>query len=357
MSVNRVIGRPEATSLTQVKPRLRHVAEVAGVSQATVSRVLNGRTGVADDTRREVLRAVADLGYEVPATRPERRGGLIGLIVPELDNPIFPRFAQAIESRLAGQGLVTLLCTSTPAGMQESDELDVLLDHAISGLVIVSGAHADVTGDHRRYHELADRRLPVVLVNGRAEGIDLPVVETDHVGAARQAVAHLASLGHRRIGLATGPGRYLPTRALGRGYRLGLQDAGLTVDPDLLVEAHYGLQGGDVAGRALLAAGATAAVCASDLVALGVIGATRDAGCHVPRDLSVVGFDDAGPSPHLDPPLTSLRQPVDAMAAAVVDLLLERLTDPRLAATDLRFAAELVVRASTAPPPSGSRPR
>lgn len=333
-----------------MKPRLRHVAEVAGVSQATVSRVLNGKAGVADDTRRAVLQAVAELGYEAPSTSPARRSGLVGLIVPELDNPIFPAFAQAIEGRLAAQGLVTLLCTSTPAGMQETDELDVLLEHAIAGMVIVSGAHADVTADHRRYHELADRRLPTVLVNGRASGIDLPVVETDHVRAARQAVAHLASLGHARIGLATGPGRYLPTRALGRGYRLGLGEVGLPHDPALVVEAHYGLQGGDVAGRALLAAGATATLCASDLVALGVISAARDAGCEVPADLSVVGFDDAGPSAHLDPPLTSIRQPVDAMAAAVVDLLLERIAEPATPATDLRFAPELVVRASTAPP-------
>jgi LacI family transcriptional regulator, repressor for deo operon, udp, cdd, tsx, nupC, and nupG len=91
----------------------------------------------------------------------------VGLIVPELDNPVFPRFAQAIESRLAGQGLTTVLCTSTPAGMQEGDYIDVLLDHAVSGIVLVSGEHCDTAADHQRYRELADRGVPTVVINGR----------------------------------------------------------------------------------------------------------------------------------------------------------------------------------------------
>ncbi|MTV25939.1 LacI family DNA-binding transcriptional regulator [Nitriliruptoraceae bacterium ZYF776] len=330
-----------------MKPRLRHVAEVAGVSQATVSRVLNGKAGVAETTRRSVLRALTDLGYEPVGVGRTRRTGLVGLIVPELDNPVFPRLAQALESRLAAQGQTTVLCTSTPAGVQEEAYLDVLLDHAVTGIVLVSGEHSDREADHGRYHDLVARGVPTVVVNGRAPGLELPSVTVDHVAAARQAVGHLAALGHRRIGLAIGPRRYVHTEELLTGYREGLDAAGLPRDDGLVAEALYGIEGGHASGDRLLGVGATAVACASDLVALGVVRAARDRGAEVPRDVSVVGFDDAGPNAYVDPALTSVRQPFDAMADAVVRLLTDRVADPASPPTELRFRPELVVRAST----------
>lgn len=326
-----------------VKPRLRHIAEVAGVSQATVSRVLNERAGVAESTRRDVLRAIAELGYEPVGVGRTRRTALVGLIVPELDNPVFPRFAQAIESRLAGQGLTTVLCTSTPAGMQEGDYVDVLLDHAVSGIVFVSGEHCDRAADHGRYRELADRGVPTVVVNGRAEGVPCPSVTLDFTAAARAAVTHLAALGHTRIGAALGPMRYVQSGEMQRGWRDGLRAAGLEPDPSLVYETLYGIEGGHSAGEALLDAGATAILCASDLLALGVIRAAQGSGRSVPADVSVIGSDDAGLNPYVDPPLTSVQQPFTAMAAATVQLL----GAPEDVGRELRFRPELVVRGST----------
>jgi LacI family transcriptional regulator, repressor for deo operon, udp, cdd, tsx, nupC, and nupG len=334
-----------------MKPRLRHVAELAGVSQATVSRVLNDKPGVAETTRREVLRALQQLGYEPVGLSTARRTGLVGLIVPELDNPVFPRFAQAIESRLAADGLTTVLCTSTPSGMRETDYLDVLLDHAVTGIVIVSGEHADSTADHGRYLDLAARGVPTVLVNGTTPGLGLSTVTVDHVAAARQAVAHLAALGHQRVGLAIGPRRYVPTMSLLEGYRTAAAEIGFPDDESLVSETLYGIEGGHVAGTRLLDAGATGIVCASDRMALGVMRAAREAGRAVPEDLSVVGFDDAGTNAWVDPPLTSVQQPFERMAAAIVRLLQESITDTEATPADLRFAPELVVRASTGPAP------
>jgi LacI family transcriptional regulator, repressor for deo operon, udp, cdd, tsx, nupC, and nupG len=319
------------------------------VSQATVSRVLNGRPGVAEETRREVLRALDQLGYVPVGISRARRRGLVGLIVPELDNPVFPRFAQAIESRLANEGLTTVLCTSTPAGMGESEYLDVLLDHAVDGVIMVSGIHADLTADHGRYQDLRAQGLPVVVVNGRPDDVDVPSVTVDHVTATRKAVNHLSNLGHRRIGLAIGPRRYLPTLELEQGYHAGLQHAGLEVDPRLTSETLYGLEGGHAAAVQLLDAGATGIVCGSDMMAIGAVRAVRESGRRVPEDVSVVGFDDAGPNSYLDPPLTSTQQPFEAMAAAVVQLLIEPLTEGP--APELRFRPELIVRASTGPAP------
>jgi LacI family transcriptional regulator, repressor for deo operon, udp, cdd, tsx, nupC, and nupG len=329
---------------------LRHVAELAGVSQATVSRVLNGRPGVAETTRREVLRALQQLGYEPVSTGKTRRTGLVGLIVPELDNPVFPRFAQAIESLLASEGLTTMLCTSTPAGMREGDYLEVLVSHGATGIVIISGEHADSASDHRRYHDLVARGLPTVLVNGSAPGLGVATITVDHAAAARAAVAHLATLGHDRIGLAIGPRRYVPTVAFLDGYHRGLREARLQPDEGLVSETLFGIEGGHAAGSRLLAAGATGIVCASDRMALGVIRAIREAGRGLPDDVSVVGFDDAGPNDYVDTPLTSVRQPFEPMASAIVRILTGA-TDGT-APPDLSFRPELVVRATTGPGPS-----
>lgn len=333
--------------MTDVKPRLRHVAELAGVSQATVSRVLNARPGVAEATRREVLSALQQLGYEPVGVVRSRRTGLVGLIVPELENPVFPRFSQAIESRLAAEGMTTVLCTSTPSGMREGDYLDVLLDHAVTGVILVSGEHADTNLDHRRYDDLAARQLPTVLVNGSYAGAPVSTVTVDHAAATQMAVAHLAALGHRRIGLAVGPRRYIPSIGLVEGYLAGLREAALPATEELISETVYGIEGGHVAGLRLLDHGVTGVVCASDRMALGVIRAAREHDLQVPRDLSVTGFDDAGPNAYMEPPLTSVQQPFERMADAIVRLLTEAVADPAKAPTALRFRPELVVRGST----------
>jgi len=338
-----------STIVDRMKPRLRHVADLAGVSQATVSRVLNDRPGVAAATRREVLAALHQLGYEPAGLSPARARGLVGLIVPELDNPAFPRFAQALESRLAAEGLTTVLCTSTPSGMREGDYLDVLLDHAVTGIVIISGEAADTTADHDRYHDLRARGVPTILVNGRPDDLDLPAVSVDHAAAGRKVVAHLASLGHRRLGLALGPRRYLPSQEFLAGFEAGLERAGLASDPALISETFYGIEGGHAAGARLLQAGATAIVCASDRMALGAMRSVRELSLSVPDDVSVTGFDDAGPNAYVHPPLTSLRQPFESMSAAVVRMLMTRTADQDADTSELRFQPELIVRSSTGP--------
>ena len=335
-----------------VKPRLKHVADHAGVSQATVSRVLNDRPGVAEATRRSVLQAMAQLGYEHGRLRPAQRTGLVGLIVPELDNPVFPRFAQAVESRLAREGFTTVLCTSTPSGMGETDYLDVLQAHAVTGIVLVSGEHADTSADHQRYRDLRVAGVPLVLVNGRDTDLgDIAAVTVDHAEVTRLAVGHLVSLGHTRIGLALGPSRYVTAGRLQLGYLDGLERAGVPIDHALITDTIYGIEGGHAAGAMLLPSGVTAVVCASDRMALGVIRAARERGLEVPADLSVVGFDDAGPNAFFDPPLTSVQQPFEAMSSAVVQLLTAQIADSGAAMPELTFRPELVVRGSTGPAP------
>src|SRR3954463_111427 len=149
-----------------MRARLSDIAQQAEVSEATVSRVLNDRPGVSSDTRQAVLTALDVLGYERPTKLRKRSAGLVGLVVPELDNPIFPAFAQIIESALAQQGYTPVLCTQTAGGVTEDEYVEMLLDRQVSGIVFVSGLHADTTADPDRYRKLLSRPLPAAFING-----------------------------------------------------------------------------------------------------------------------------------------------------------------------------------------------
>ncbi len=339
----------------RVRTRLSDLAEQAGVSTATVSRVLNGKPGVANETRHAVLAALDVLGYERPQTLRGRSAGLVGLLVPELNNPVFPAFAQAIESLLSERGYTPLLCTQAPGGTTEDEYVDTLIDHSVDGIVFVSGLHADTRADHSRYEVLRSRGIPIVLVNGYAEGIDAPFVSPDDAASIDLAVRHLVSLGHERIGLAIGPERYVPARRKVAAFQAALVEHGLVKDADEaradVVSTLYTLEGGQAAAAELIGSGHTAIVCGSDLMALGAVRAARSRGLRVPDDVSVVGYDDAPLIAFTDPPLTTVRQPVEAMAHAAVSALLSEISGDRAPRTELLFAPELVVRGSTGAAP------
>lgn len=335
-----------------MRARLADIAQQAEVSEATVSRVLNDRPGVSADTRQAVLTALDVLGYERPARLRKRSAGLVGLVVPELDNPIFPAFAQIIESTLAQQGFTPVLCTQTPGGVTEDEYVELLLDRQVSGIIFVSGLHADSTSDPDRYRKLVARPLPIVLVNGYSAGIEAPFISCDDRAAGELAVAHLAALGHRRIGLITGPERFFPVKRKIDGYRTAMrQVAGLSekeIDELISLSLWFSVEGGDAAASKLFERGVTGFVCGSDLMALGAIRAARHQGKRVPEDVSIVGYDDSPLIAFTDPPLTTLRQPVRAMAVAAVRALVDEIKGHPSPHSEYIFRPELVVRGSTA---------
>ncbi|GAB2745869.1 LacI family DNA-binding transcriptional regulator [Nocardioides pakistanensis] len=336
------------------KARLSDVAEQAGVSEATVSRVLNGKPGVGAETRRAVLTALDVLGYERPAQLRTTSSGLVGLVVPELENPIFPAFAQAVESMLSQRGYTSVLCTQTPGGVTEDEYVAMLLARGVSGIVFISGLHADSTSDKARYRRLVDQGLPVVLVNGFTDEVVAPFISTDDTFAMRLAVNHLAALGHRRIGLAIGPTRYVVAQRKVDGFLAASQTLlGIgAADAEAMVERTlFTVEGGHAAATRLLDKGATAIVCGSDLMALGVVRAVRARGGQVPTDVSVVGFDDSPLISFTDPPLTTIRQPVAAMSQAAVQALAEAISGHDAPTGEYLFSPELIVRGSTAAAP------
>ncbi|MEU8375215.1 LacI family DNA-binding transcriptional regulator [Micromonospora sp. NPDC048894] len=333
-----------------MRARLSDIAQQAEVSEATVSRVLNDRPGVAPETRQAVLTALDVLGYERPARLRKRSAGLVGLVVPELENPIFPAFAQVIESTLAQSGFTPVLCTQTPGGVTEDEYVEMLLDRQVSGIVFVSGLHADTAANHDRYRALIARPLPVVMINGYAPGIAAPFVSCDDREATELAVAHLVALGHRRIGLITGPDRFVPVQRRVAGFRAAMTRLGSTgSELDALAELSlFGVEGGEAAAGRLIERGVTGIVCGSDLMALGAVRAGRQRGLSVPGELSVVGYDDSPLMAFTDPPLTTMRQPVAAMAVAAVRALVDEINGHAAPHSEYLFRPELVVRGSTA---------
>ncbi|MBO8201985.1 LacI family DNA-binding transcriptional regulator [Streptomyces smyrnaeus] len=330
--------------------RLADIAAQAEVSEATASRVLNGRPGVAATTRQRVLAAVDVLGYERPARARQRSAGLVGLVIPELTNPIFPAFAQVIEQSLSGYGFTPVLGTRMLGGATEDELVGQLVERDVSGIIFLSGLHADLTADPARYARLAERGVPFVLINGYNDRISAPFVSPDDRAAAAMAVEHLRQLGHERIGLAVGPERFVPTRRKVAGFTRAVREAGC--EPRIQ-HTLFTVEGGHAAAGTLIDQGCTGIVCGSDLMALGAVRAARQRGLRVPHQISVVGYDDSEFNAFTDPPLTTVRQPVRAMANAAVHALLEPMGGSPMAETEFVFQPELVVRGSTAHAPGG----
>ena len=329
--------------------RLAEVAKKVGVSEATVSRVLNGKAGVSESTRESVLTALDVLGYERPTQLRGERARLIGLVLPELQNPIFPALAEVIGGNLAQRGFTPVLCTRTAGGLSEADYVDMLLDQHASGVVFAGGHFAELAAPHNHYRLLHSRGIPVVLINAAVENLDFPCVATDDVTAAGQSFRHLASLGHERIGLVLGPEDHMPSRRKLAAFTEHVQRAGLTVAP--VEHALFSLEGGQAAATRMLRQGVTGIICASDVLALGAIRAVRRAGLEVPADVSVVGYDDSGWLNCTDPPLTTVRQPIESMGKAAVALLVNQMEAAVVQHEELLFEPELVVRGSTGPAP------
>ena len=334
--------------------RLADVAQKVGVSAATVSRVLHGKAGVSDSTREAVLRALDVLGYERPTQLRGNRARLVGLVLPELQNPIFPALAEVIGGALAQRGFTPVLCTRTAGGLSEADYVELLLDQHASGVVFAGGHFAELASPHEHYKLLHARGIPAVLVNAAVDNLDFPCVATDDMTAAGQAFRHLASLGHERIGLVVGPEDHMPSRRKLASFLDHVQRAELTVAP--VEHTLFSIEGGQAAATRMLRQRVTGIICGSDVLALGAIRAVRRAGLRVPGDVSVVGYDDSWLLNCTDPPLTTVRQPIESMGKAAVALLVNQMESVSAHPETLLFEPELVVRGSTGPAPGDAAP-
>ncbi|MFV0429217.1 MAG: LacI family DNA-binding transcriptional regulator [Arachnia sp.] len=323
------------------RPRLADLATRAGVSTATVSRVLNGKPGISTSTRDAVLSAAAGLGYDVPGATLTPH--LVAIMTPELSNPSFAAFAEAVDSLLATANQPSVMCPAGPAGTSEADYLEMLTGVDLAGVITVSGIPADVASPNDPYHRMIDSGVPVVFINGFSDDLEAAFYSTSDAEGVRAAVEHLRALGHERIGLTIGPRRYIPATRKESAF-LASGFTGSDVESTV-----FTVEGGQLAASRLLDSGHTALVCGSDLMALGAIRAVRARGLEVPRDVSVVGYDDSPMMAFTDPALTTIRQPVRAIARAAVDALLRARDGGALDPAEVLFHPDLIIRRSTGP--------
>lgn len=335
------------------------VAARAGVSTATVSRVLSGSAMALPETRERVLEAARELAYRPSGVaralkRAETR--TLGLLVTDIANPFFPQIVRAVEDEAHARGYGVLLCNAADDPAREIATLDLLVERRVDGIVVASGR-----ATRRLGRRLAELPIPVVLVNADVRWPGVAVIGTTQRTGARLAAEHLLGLGHRRLAFVGAPAGHAAGGPRRAGVLDALRAAGLGADALEIVPGDGRVEGGAASVERLLEGRArpTGIVAYNDLAAIGILRGLRSVGLRVPADASVVGFDDIEPASWTEPPLTTIRQPTTEMGRWAVERIAGAL---RGAASDDRVALEpeLIVRGSTGPPPGpppGSKPR
>ena len=350
-------NRRPARAAEAPRATIADVARLAGVHASTVSRALNPATRgmVTEAVALRVTAAADSLGWRpsmLAAGLRTRRSRTIGILVPDLVNPIFPPIVRAAETLLAEQGYTTLVANTDNDPARETLLIERMATHLVDGLMLASAAEGS-----EALALCARLGIPAVLINRRLPGdmqqAGASAVTNDDRHGIGLVVAHLVGLGHRRIAHLAGPPGVSTAADRRGGFRAALKAAGL--DPasaPIQAARAYTAEAGREAMAALLAGGAdfTAVVAANDMLCLGIYDALAAAGLQVGRDVSVTGFNDMPFVDLIDPPLTTIRIQHAAMGREAAETLLAAMAEPEAPLSDIRLVPELVVRASTAPP-------
>ncbi len=336
---------------------IKQVAQRAGVSVATVSYVLNGTGAVTDETRQRVLDAVAELDYQPRYAARSMRGRshTLGVTLPSrpgrLAEPALAEVVSGLADAAALRGYFLLLATAG-AGQDETELcLSLARTRRVDGLVLL-----DMLVNDPRAQALAAAGIPHVCAGPPPAGVDSPSVVIDVRTAAIDATRHLLSLGHRRIGLIQSPSELAVSEPVVEGYRQALIDGGLRFDPALVVESGRTEEDGYQAMTELLAASRppTAVFAGSDELAFGAMHALNDARLIVGRDVALVGFDDLPLAAHVNPPLTTMRQPRRAQGQQLAVLLDDAIRKRSTALRAVTLHARLIIRGSSGLAPCGT---
>jgi LacI family transcriptional regulator len=324
------------------------IAQEAGVSVPTVSRVLNGRSDVSPHTRERVEQLLQQHGYRRRVSRQSGRANLIDLVFNDLDSPWAVELIRGVEDVTHAAGVGTVVSAVHRRSTATKQWLQNLRARTSDGVIFVT---SDLTPPV--YSELHRLGIPVVVVDpAGGAAADVPTIGATNWAGGRSATEHLVSLGHRRIGLIAGPKHLLCSRARLDGYRAALEAAGVAVDPALIQQGDFMHESGFAGAAALLdlPEPPTAIFASSDTMALGAYEAARLRGVRVPDDVSVMGFDDLPESRWSSPPLTTVRQPLAEMGVLAARTALRLAQGEQIETPRVELATALVVRDSTAPP-------
>lgn len=334
-------------------PTLRDVAEAAGVHTATASRALNPETRklVNAETARRVLRAAESLAYRpnpIARSLKTSKSRTVGLVIPDLTNPLFPPIVRGIEDVLGPAGYSALIVNTDSDPDREESQVGSLRSRQVEGLIV-----ATARLDHPLLSRLHDEGVKIVLVNRRANGLDVPSIAPDDATGVAQAVQHLADLGHRRIAHLAGPQFTSTGVARARAFHAAVRDHGLDDDPSLTASCEYWSE--DEGARALRTVlksrtDFSAVVAGNDLIALGCYDVFAERGISCPDDVSVVGFNDMPFLDKLRPPLTTVAVPHHQIGIEAARMLLESINESDRPSRSVLLPVSLITRGSTAAP-------
>lgn len=333
---------------------MNDIADLAGVSVSTVSRVLNKKADeyrIGADTRSRVLGAAEELNY-----RPNQiaRGlrlnetNTIGIIIPDISSPFFAYLIRRVQNTAHSLGYTVVVCNTDETLEQEIEHVNVMYRNRVDGLIAMP-----VGKEYGHYAEWYERGRPLVLLDRCFDVMDVSSVVVDNFAGSKEAVEHLIAHGHRRIGIIQGlPGTYAETERL-RGYVAALEEHGIPEDSALVVGGDVREENGYMETKLLLAADErpTALFATSDLITLGALKALAEEGLSVPSDVSLIMFDDADFAPYLTCPITAIRQPKELMGEMAAKLLVEELKGERKSSKRIVLTTQLIVRDSVASPP------
>lgn len=318
------------------KRTIDDIARLAGVSKATVSRVLNHKPDVDPVTRERILHIMEEEGFVPSITASGLAGGrsrLIGVLVPSFTWPLIPDVMRGV-AEVVGLTPYEMVLYSINDSLRENGSNGDVIDHILA-TKLTAGILAILPGSSSRHVvRLHKHGFPVVMIDDQDLPGELPWIGADNRTGAYEAVNHLLRLGHRRIAHIQGPMKHLCSRERYEGYRLALEEAGLKVDPELVLEGDFTPNGGrNVTSKFFslpVERRPTAIFSASDPMAYGVLAAAEEYGLHIPRDIALVGFDDIASSAHVRPALTTVRQPFYEMGQHGIKLLLSMLNTQRI---------------------------
>jgi LacI family transcriptional regulator len=329
------------------------VAEAAGVHPATASRALNPETRrlVNVETARRVLRVAESLGFSpnpIARSLKTSKSGTVGLVLPDITNPLFPPIVRGIEDVLGPAGFSALIVNTDNDPERERAQIGSLRSRQVEGLIV-----ATARLDHPLLEQLHDQGVKLVMVNRRSSDRDIASVTPDDAAGIELAVRHLAGLGHRRILHLAGPQATSTGMTRMRAFRNAVRELGLDDDPALIVACERWAESeGARLMREVLDAGIefTAIVAGNDLIALGCYDVFLERSLHCPEEISVIGFNDMPLLDKLRPPLTTIGIPHHQIGVEAARMLLEAINEPNRPARSVLLPVTLVVRGSTAPP-------
>lgn len=329
-------------------PTLEEIAKHAGVSRSTVSRVMNNHPSVDRDTRERVLTVAETLNYHpniAARSLAAGRSHILGLVIPTgvsalFTDPYFPLLIQGVSTACnAHKHSLMLWLAQTES--EDQPVRQILQGGLIEGVILASAVVDDPI-----FEALLTRGLPFVVVGRHPTNTKVSYIDVDNMNGSREMVAYLLRLGYERVATITGPQNMIAGVDRQQGYLIALRDRGIIPDPRLIVESDFTEEGGHLAMQRLLPLAPDAVFAASDAMAVGALRALREAGKRVPEDIALVGFDDMPFAARTDPPLTTVRQPIQRLGSLAAETLIDLINQPDAPPRRIVLPTELIMRSS-----------